>query len=88
MKKAVLFIIFIFFGMIAISYAQKECTIIPKPQKVSFKEGSFSLEPSTKIITGKGDEIIASRLQKMLEPATGFRFTTATKAKKGDIILS
>ena len=88
MKKLILLFAFIAIGSCNISFAQRECSIIPKPQKISYQKGSFLLTSSTKIVVGMGTAKVAAQLQKMLEPATGFRFATITTASKEDIVIS
>ena len=65
--------------------------IIPKPKSIVINEGSFKLNPDTKIYFNVNSKKVADYLTEVLNPATGFGLTPAVwngKVETNSIILS
>jgi hexosaminidase len=68
-------------------YVQSQpCTLVPKPAKITYSEGAFTLKPNTVIYTDKASEQVARQLQKMLEPATGYFLEVRKGSKNSNAI--
>jgi hexosaminidase len=63
-------------------------SIIPLPQQMEVKEGSFRLTPKTVVVADSGAQSEAEKLAAALQPATGFKFAVSGKGiAKGAIDL-
>jgi hexosaminidase len=61
-------------------------SIVPRPEKVTLTEGTFTLDDQTTIIPGEGCEAIARQLRASLRPGTGMSFPLATDSNSNGAI--
>ena len=95
MKNIIISLLIIFSFLTSIEIFCQEMgnniNIIPKPKSIVIYEGSFKLNPDTKIYFNVNSKKVADYLTEVLNPATGFNFTTAVwngKVETNSIILS
>ena len=76
MRKLILFTIFIFsFGM----FSQNEIALIPKPQSVELKNGTFRIDKNSTIYFEPEFEIAGNFLNEFLQNGAGFQLKNASK---------
>jgi hexosaminidase len=66
--------------------------LVPVPQKMVCREGSFKLQPKTRILAGPGSRITAQYLAEQLAKSTGYKLkvdtATAAQPVEGAILLT
>ena len=93
MKKIILYMfVFLFTHMNNYLSAQvSKVNIIPKPKSIVVNEGTFKLNPDTKIFFDHNSKKVADYLAEVINPATGFDFKTQIwngRVETNSIILS
>src|SRR5215208_5033104 len=62
-------------------------SIIPEPARIQMKEGQFTLTPGTAIWTTAKTTVLGKRLERYLEPATGYDLAMRSGVPTGNRIV-